>query len=97
MIKPTIGRVVWFHPSATESDPSFCATPVCAAIIAHVWSDTCVNLAVFDANGKSHGRSSVPLIQGEDSLVPGGGYYCEWMPYQKSVAKGETAPVLHAT
>jgi hypothetical protein len=85
MIKPTIGRVVWFKPSSDESDANFVCSSCCAAIIAHVWSDTCVNLAVFDANGNSHSKTSVLLIQ-EGNPVPGGGYYCEWMPYQKGQA-----------
>jgi hypothetical protein len=37
---------------------------------------------------------SVHLHQdGEDRPKEG---FAEWMPYQKSVAKGETAPTLHA-
>jgi hypothetical protein len=85
MIKPTVGRVVWFHPSASESDPAFAPAPICAAIVAHVWSDTCVNLAVFDANGQSHSKTSVTLIQEGDQPLELG-YYCEWMPYQKGQA-----------
>lgn len=85
MIQPTIGRVVWFHPSSNESNAGFASAPICAAIIAHVWSDTCVNLAVFDANGVCHSKTSVLLIQ-EGNAVPGGGLYCEWMPYQKGQA-----------
>lgn len=96
MIKPTIGRVVLFHPSATWQDPSFAPAPVCAAIIAKVWSDNCVNLAVFDADGKSHSFKSVYLHPGDDSPVPGGGYYCEWMPYQKGQAAKTEALELAA-
>ena len=91
MITPTIGRVVWFHPASDESDPRFADQPICAALVAKVWSDTCVNLAVFDGNGNSHSRTSVLLIQ-DDNEVPGGGYYCEWMPYQK----GQAAKTEHA-
>ena len=52
-----------------------------AAIVAHVFSDALVNLAVFDSNGVSHSRTSVKLLQaGEDK--PAHGYFCEWRPYQ---------------
>lgn len=82
MITPTIGRVVWFHPASNEASS---LQPICAAIVARVWSDTMVNLAVFDADGKSHSCTSVPLIQ-DDQTPPALGYYCEWMPYQKGQA-----------
>lgn len=91
MIKPTIGRVVWFHPASNASDPGFAPAPICAAIVAYVHSDNCVNLGVFDGNGVSHSKTSVRLIQDTDE-APEGGYYCEWMPYQKGqAAKTEAA------
>jgi len=38
---------------------------------------------------------NVHLVQdGED--IPESGTYCQWMPYQISVARGEIPPVLHA-
>ncbi len=76
MIQPTIGRVVWYHPAngAPDSDKTL------AAIVCHVWSDTCVNLAVFDANGIIFNQTSVFLFQG-DSDRPSS-CYAEWMPYQ---------------
>jgi hypothetical protein len=88
MIKPTIGRVVWFTPSTTPS-PGFAhidpAQP-CAAMVTHVWSDRMVNLVVFDANGNPHGKTSVALLQDDDPKSPHG-YFCEWMPYQVGQAK----------
>lgn len=88
MIKPTIGRVVWFHPAKGVSDGGFVYhgndEPL-AAIIAHVWNDSMVNLAVFDSNGTSHNRTSVKLFQdGEDKSDYNS--YAEWMPYQKGQA-----------
>ena len=79
MIKPTVGRVVWFYPagSANKEQPL-------AAIIAHVWSDTCVNLAVFDANGISSNQTSVFLWPGEGEAPTS--LFAEWMPYQKEQA-----------
>jgi len=83
-ITPTVGRVVWFTPSANDNIARNGDRPL-AAIVANVWSDSCVNLAVFDANGISHSRTSVYLLQGGDD-VPAGSGYCEWMPYQKGQA-----------
>lgn len=82
MIKPTIGRVVWYYPTAAEPGAAVPGGPL-AAIIACVWSDTCVNLAVFDCNGHPFANppTSVLLIQ-DDAPVPTGGGYCTWMPYQ---------------
>jgi hypothetical protein len=79
MIKPTIGRVVWFHPSgSTEQDQPH------PALIAHVWSDTCVNLAVFDSNGVSYNQTSVFLFPGGEGKPSS--QYAEWMPYQQGQA-----------
>jgi hypothetical protein len=81
MIKPTVGRVVLYTPQKTEP---FAYEPgkKLAAIICHVWDDRCVNLAVFDSNGSANNRTSVPLIQDMEPK-PDGGFYCEWMEYQK--------------
>lgn len=82
MIKPTIGRVVWFTPSKNSTQPGFVAgDQKLAALIAYVHSDKMVNLAVFDANGNSHSVCSVELIQ-EGYPKDSNGFYCEWMPYQ---------------
>ena len=85
MIEPTVGRVVWYHPYQNEAlGFVYPMGQPCAAIVTHVWSDTCVNLVVFDANGYPHSRTSVLLHQG-DSDRPSYGF-CEWMPYQKGQA-----------
>jgi len=84
MIQPTIGRIVWYHPASTEAIPGAGGPQPLAAIIAHVWSDTCVNLAVFDANGTANNRTSVYLLQ--DGAERPGSMYAEWMPYQKGQA-----------
>jgi hypothetical protein len=83
MIKPTVGRVVWFYPQGHQRHEQ-----PWAALIAHVWSDTCVNLAIFNANGKplQDPPTSVLLVQG-DNEVPSGGLYCTWMPYQVGQAQ----------
>lgn len=81
MIRPTIGRVVWFHPSGSNpaSQPN-------AALIAYVHSDTMVNLAAFDANGVPSSHTSVPLYQGGPEEERPASYYAEWMPYQQGQA-----------
>jgi hypothetical protein len=87
MIKPTIGRVVWFTPPSNSAEAGFAGHGGhMAAIVAYVWSDTCVNLHVIDHNGNGHSRTSVPLVQ-EGEPKPELGYYCEWMPYQIGQAK----------
>lgn len=96
MIQPTVGRVVWYHPDRNSTESGFAAGSPLAAIIAHVWSDTCVNLAVFDANGKSHNRTSVFLYQGDTDRPSSS--YAEWMPYQKGqAAKTEALEAKLAT
>jgi len=82
MIKPTVGRVLWYHPAFIPDSGSNETTQV--AIISHVWSDTCINLAVFDSNGIASNQTSVFLFQGEGDRP--GSQYAEWMPYQQGQA-----------
>jgi hypothetical protein len=88
MIKPTVGRVVWFysgtaHPMA-EQQPM-------AAIIVKVLDDHCINITRFNEVGDAKGYISVPLIQ-ENENAPAIGFYCTWMPYQLGqAAKTEQA------
>lgn len=85
MITPTVGRVVWYRPvkGGDDNHPDPQGQPQ-AAIVTHVWSDTCVNLAIFDADGVSYNRTSVLLFQ--DGNEKPGAFYAEWMPYQKGQA-----------
>lgn len=88
-ITPTVGRVVYFVPSARTGSSDFtppAAGQPLAAIIAAVLEGGALNLAVFDALGHQHARLNVPLVQdGED--IPEDGYYAYWMPYQIGQAK----------
>lgn len=91
MIEPTNGRVVLFTPyQGNDSAPKIPADPMTyygkplTALIVHVWTERLVNLVVFDADGRQHPRTSVPLLQDDD--MPPGGQHAEWMPYQKGQA-----------
>jgi hypothetical protein len=87
MIHPTIGRIVWYHPEASELNLSEPNDQVRAAMVVYVWNDRMVNLTVSTPVGKTYGVTSVPLLQDNDDVPASKGRYCEWMPYQKSVAK----------
>jgi hypothetical protein len=92
-IFPTVGRVVWFTPSRLTGDGRFAhidGRKPLAAIVAHIFNDALVNLAVFDSNGQSHSRTSVPLVQ-EGEAKPEHGYFCSWMPYQVGQAANAAA------
>lgn len=93
MISPTPGRVVWFAPSTTfDVTPHDPRRPL-AAIVAYVWSDRLINVAVFDQNGRTHHATSVQLLQDDDPM-PEHGHFAVWMPYQKGqAAKVEAAEV----
>lgn len=77
MVSPTVGRIVHFYPVCPGEKPQ---QPL-AAIICHVWSDTCVNLAIFDANGcpQMQPPTSILLVQ-DGAERPTGGHFCEWPP-----------------
>jgi hypothetical protein len=85
MIRPTVGRVVWYRINA--SDPAEWRgyhndVVLLAAIVCWVWSDTVINLAIFSPDGKVFAKTSVVLTQ-EDTIPPG---CAGWMPYQKGQA-----------
>jgi len=88
MIKPTVGRVVWFTPSSVHPVPDFLSIDPkqpCNASVAYVWNDRMVNLTVSDHYGKSFNMTSVQLLQ-DDDAAPANGYFCSWMPYQAGQA-----------
>jgi len=85
MIKPTIGRVVYYY---TRQNPK-----PRAAIVTDVVSDEEIFVTVFDWDGRPYqvdlggGPTSVRLRQ------PGAhkrdeGQWCEWMPYQVKKSTG---------
>jgi hypothetical protein len=86
MIKPTTGRVVWYQPNEYDAKMLGNSDQPLAAMVAYVHSDHLVNLMVIDANGVTHSRTSVALVQEGESPVVGASF-CEWMPYQIGQAK----------
>ena len=81
MIKPTVGRGVWYRmqkPKMPEEQPH-------AAIITFVHDDRRVNITYFGRNGSPFGRTGILLIQDGDE-IPEQTAFCEWMPYQKGQA-----------
>ncbi|MCK1742203.1 hypothetical protein IVA80_15365 [Bradyrhizobium sp. 139] len=86
IIKPTVGRVVYYWPD-TQQDLAALAGQPLAAHISAVWSDVCVNLMVIDANGNSHSRTSVLFYQEGAMDRPAETFaFAEWMPYQTGQA-----------
>lgn len=81
MIKPTVGRRVYYKPA--QSEKSWTHDQPFDAGILHVWSDTCVNLDVTNEMGKKIFKSSCTLAQDRE---PKEGE-CYWMPYQQAQAK----------
>lgn len=92
-IQPTVGRVVHFYPRGflPEGFVMHDRRTPCAAMIAFVHNDVCVNLMVLDIRGKGFPITSVPLVQeGEEPVQETS--FCTWMPYQLGQAKKETPP-----
>jgi hypothetical protein len=74
MIKPTVGRVVWYRePNGTED---------LAAFIAGVVDDHHVHLTIFPPLFPPYTRSEVYLLQDNETLGDAGAEFCQWMPYQ---------------
>ena len=100
IIKPTVGRKVWYRPSEFDQQGPVSMTtskgqPLEATIIA-VWGDRCINVLVTDMVGKQFPVLSCTLLQ-EGDLLPTDadgnvlGRYCEWMPYQAQQAAKDAA------
>jgi hypothetical protein len=82
-IVPTIGRGVWYYPTAQDFAGGFVwrREQACAALVCYVHKDGNVNLSVMDSLGRHFARQNVHMVQpGQDTLETGG--FCTWMPYQ---------------
>lgn len=101
IITPTVGRKVWYRPSAHDvvgpvpmsvagpaDDPSK-GQPLDATVIA-VWGDRMVNLLVTDIVGRQFPVMSCTLLQEGDER-PAAGRYAEWMPHQQGQARRDAA------
>lgn len=85
-IAPSIGRVVWYFPSGHDTIEQGPDGQPLAAMVAYVWPDGSINIAVHDWHGYPWSRSKVRLVQdGEE--VPEGSGYATWMPFQIGQAK----------
>jgi hypothetical protein len=84
MIKPTVGRVVLYHPTKVWRIPGEPDGQPLAALVTYVWGDRMINLVAFTPNGAPHGITSVTLVQDGDATPIE--RYAEWMPYQKGQA-----------
>ena len=88
MIKPTVGRVVWFYHSKKDHQEE----RMLAAIVASTYStkpngeNFILNLSVFWPNGRQFAVTEVPLIQDGQEL-PEKGHFATWMPFQIGQAK----------
>jgi hypothetical protein len=80
MIKPTVGRVMWYWPNAKDRGDQ----PLCA-LVTRVCSDHKVNLVVFSSDGTPSGATEVPIVQEGSGYSVGDSPYAEWMPYQTKV------------
>lgn len=107
MIKPTVGRKVYYRPSRSDltgpvpmsmqGNPDHNPQPLDATILA-VWGDRLINVQVLDIFGKAFTKTSVTLIQAGDETpktVDGAEAfgYVEWMPYQNTQAAKQATEV----
>jgi hypothetical protein len=108
IIKPTIGRRVWYWPSELEYAEAERLTKgeegvlgaqdrsqPCDAGICYVHDERRVNLTVADHAGLLHARRYVPLVQEGDAPPPPGTAYAQWMPYQTGQAAKQAQPAAN--
>lgn len=87
MIKPTIGRKVWFW--AHEPAGGYEGHQPEDATVVFVFNESMVNLRVTDHSGNSRAETSVFLWQGEGEQPVT--RHAQWMPYQLGQAKAQSA------
>lgn len=83
LIKPEIGRTLYFHANGTQPHAARAGAggPLAAKIV-HVHGERMVNLVVWDANGVSFAVTSVELAHPEDATADRAGFFAAWMPWQ---------------
>lgn len=74
IIPITVGRVLHFYREGYSSGEQ-----PWVALVAYVHSDRCINIALFNENGRPHTQppTSVRLVQPGDP-TPSDGPYCKW-------------------
>lgn len=91
VITPTVGRKVWYRPTAFDTQGpggmKLAAGQPLDATVTAVWGDRCVNVLVLDSYGHPFPKTSVTLKQDGDAVQVDAegkevGGYVEWMPYQ---------------
>ncbi len=87
MIVPTVGRRLYYRTNGGDNQPYACGDQPFDAGILFVHNDRQINVDVTDHVGQHWPRQHVLLIQEGDSTPSVGVPFCEWMPYQKSVAR----------
>jgi hypothetical protein len=93
IIKPTIGRIVWYKPRLSMG---FGPEVILAAIITSVHKDDVINIAAFSPDGNIMPKTGVYLAQ-EGVDHPFKDNYAMWMPYQVGQAKNHTLKEAFAT
>ena len=86
MIKPTVGRRLWFWPGDTAGRYNTLShdQPFDAGVL-YVHSDTEVNLLVTDHTGFTFRAENTQLVQeGEERPT---GPHATWMPFQQGQAR----------
>ena len=80
--KPSIGRMVWYWPSAGSAlgGSSILSSQPFSATIVFVHSDGMVNLSVMDHFGERYPRSYVPLFNGEGERPKAP--FCVWPSFK---------------
>lgn len=86
MIKPSIGRIMWYWPEKEHREDQ-----PWAAIVTYVRGDNMVNLAVWNSDSHGQPKHSVPVVQEGSPYTAGDSPYVEWMPYQIGQAKKHEA------
>lgn len=90
-MKPSIGRVIWFHPEAGDKFITTQDNQPVPALICGIHSDTQINVGGFDFNGLPFARQGVRLLEVGESPTEGEAY-AEWMPYQIQQAAASEEP-----
>lgn len=91
---PSVGRILHYIPGRMEHLNWFDVSQPLACQIVQVLTDGNVSIVGHDQSGEKFFRGSVRIVpEGEQPPEHG---YCQWMPYQRQVAKGEAEPVRHA-